>query len=58
MTVEQAHKELLDEGFEITKVKDNQFIVVDNGKFGFCEDEEPFIIDDEELLEIHEQYLT
>ena len=58
MTIEQAHKELLEEGFEITKVNDNQFIVVDNGKFGFCEDVEPFIIDGEELLEIHEQYLN
>ena len=55
MTIEQAHKELLEEGFEITKVNDNQFIVVDNGKFGFCEDVEPFIIDCDELFEIHKQ---
>jgi hypothetical protein len=30
--------------------------VFDNGKFGFC-DEDPFIVDGEGILEIHEMYL-
>lgn len=58
MTTEQALKELKENGANITKIEEDKFIVVDNGFFGFCEEEEPFIIDGEELLEIHEQYIN
>ncbi len=57
MSVEQALKELKENGANITKIEDNKFIVVDNGFFGFSEEEEPFIIDSDELFEIHEQYI-
>jgi|688.fasta_scaffold2812798_1 hypothetical protein len=58
MTIEQALKELNDRGANITQIEKDKFIVVDNGFFGFCEDEKPFVIDGEELLEIHEQYIV
>lgn len=58
MTPEHALKELKENGFEITKIEDNKFLVVDNGKFGFSEEEQPFIVDNEELLEIHETYIN
>ena len=57
MTPEQALKELNENGFEITQIEPNKYCLVDNGKWGFASYEEPFIVDDEELLEIHETYL-
>ena len=51
-------KELLAAGFDIEKVNDNEYICQDNGRFGFVSDEEPFVVDAEELLEIHEQYIA
>ena len=32
-------------------------MVYDNGKFGFCNDEDPFIVDGDGVLEIYEDYL-
>jgi cystathionine beta-lyase family protein involved in aluminum resistance len=49
-------EELKKMGADITPIDNNRFIVVDNGFFGFLEDEEPFIIDEDELVEIYNQY--
>jgi hypothetical protein len=57
MTVEQALTELIKNGFEIEQFETDKFIVIDNGKFGFCNDEDPFIVDGDEILEIYEMYL-
>jgi hypothetical protein len=57
MSVEKAFEELVANGFEINKVGEDVFLVVDNGKFGFIEEEEPFVVDGDEILEIHQTYL-
>ena len=57
MTVEQAFKELIEQGFDIEKIDEDKFLVTDNGKFGFREEEEPFVVDGEDILEIHEDYV-
>ena len=57
MTVEQAFKELIGNGFKIDQFETDKFMVFDNGKFGFCSDEDPFIVDGDGILEIHEMYL-
>ena len=57
MTVEQAFKELIGNGFSIDQVETDKFMVFDNGKFGFCSDEDPFSVDGDGILEIHEMYL-
>ena len=57
MTVEQAFKELIEQGFDIEKIDENKFRVTDNGKFGFREEEEPFVVDGEDILDIHEDYV-
>lgn len=58
MTVEQALQELLVNGFQIEQIEADKFMCFDNGKFGFCSDEDPFIVDGDEILEIHEQYIN
>ena len=57
MTVEQAFVELIGNGFSIDQVETDKFMVFDNGKFGFCSDEDPFIVNGDGILEIHEMYL-
>ena len=57
MTVEKALKELIKNGFEIEQFEADKFMVFDNGKFGFCNDEDPFVVDGDEILEIYEMYL-
>jgi hypothetical protein len=57
MTVEEALKELIGNGFEINQFETDKFIVFDNGKFGFVSDEDPFIVDGDGILEIYEMYL-
>jgi hypothetical protein len=58
MTAEEAFKKLIENGFEIEQVNENEFTVYDNGKFGFIEEEDPFTVDGEELIEICVEYLT
>ena len=57
MSVEKAFEELVANGFEINKLGGDEFLVVDNGKFGFVEEEEPFVVDGDEILERHEMYI-
>ena len=57
MTVEQAFKELIENGFEIDQFETDKFMIFDNGKFGFCSDEDSFIVDGDGILEIYEMYL-
>jgi hypothetical protein len=57
MTVEKALKELLENGFEIEQIEADKFMCYDNGKFGFAEEEDPFIVDSEDILEIYEDYI-
>jgi hypothetical protein len=42
---------------KIDQFETDKFMVFDNGKFGFVSDEDPFIVDGEGILEIHEMYL-
>ena len=57
MKVETALAELTKNGFEIEQIEADKFMCYDNGKFGFCSDEDPFIIDEDSLLEIYEEYI-
>jgi hypothetical protein len=58
MTTEEALKELKENGFQIERINENEFLCYDNGRFGFAEEEEPFAVDAEGLLDIHETYLN
>ena len=58
MEAQKVLEELIENGFEIEKINDNEFICYDNGRFGFAEEEEPFTVDLEGLLEIHESYIS
>jgi hypothetical protein len=57
MTKEKALVELNESGFDIKQIEVDAFMVYDNGKFGFVNNEDPFIVDGDEVLEIHEMYL-
>lgn len=57
MNVTDALKDLIKAGADITQTGENTFLVRDNGFHGFLEDEDPFEIDGEELLEMWEQYI-
>jgi len=50
--------DLVEAGADITQVGENTFLVRDNGFHGFLEETDPFEIDGEDLLEMHEQYLN
>ena len=51
-------KELNKYGFHIEQIDTDKFMCYDTGLFGFCSDEDPFIVDVEELLEIYENYIN
>jgi len=57
MTVEKALQELNENGFHIEQFEADKFMCYDTGKFGFCSDEDPFVVDGDEIIEIYEQYL-
>ena len=57
MTVEKALKELNEYGFHIVQFEPDKFMVYDTGLFGFLNDEDPFVVDGDGVLEIHEMYL-
>ena len=57
MTVEKALKELNENGFHIVQMEPNKFKAYDTGLFGFCKEEDPFIVDGDDVLEIYEMYL-
>jgi hypothetical protein len=57
MTIEKAFKELVGNGFQIEQIEVDKFMIYDNGKFGFCSDEDPFIVDGDGVLEIYNDYL-
>ena len=57
ITVEKALEELNNKGFQIEQVEENKYICYDTGLFGFSEDEDPFIVDGDEIIEIYEQYI-
>lgn len=57
MKVEQALTELVSRGANITQIANDRFIVIDNGFFGFRDDEGWFIIDSDDLFEMYEQYV-
>ena len=56
MTVENALKELIAKGAEIEQIETNRYLVTDNGFWGFASYRPPFIVDGEDILEMHEQY--
>ena len=57
MKVETVLTELIENGFQIEQVETDKFMCYDNGRFGFCSDEDPFIVDGDGLIEIFETYL-
>jgi hypothetical protein len=57
MTKEKALVELNESGFDIKQIEADKFMVYDTGLFGFVSEEDPFIVDGDEVLEIHEMYL-
>lgn len=50
-------KELIKNGFEIEKISEDCFLVIDNGMFGFKNSEDSFFIDFDELIEIYDMYI-
>ena len=56
ITLDQALAELREAGADIETLEDNSFLVRDNGFHGFCEETDPFIVDADDILEMHEQY--
>jgi hypothetical protein len=57
MTIEKELNELNEYGFHIVQFEADKFMVYDTGLFGFCSDEDPFIVDGDGVLEIYEDYL-
>jgi hypothetical protein len=57
MTVEKALEALVKKGANIKQIEADQFMVTDNGFFGFCSDEDPFIVDGDGVIEIFEDYI-
>jgi hypothetical protein len=57
MTIEKALKELNEYGFHIVQLETDKFLVYDTGLFGFCSDEDPFIVDGNDVLKIYDDYL-
>lgn len=57
MTITEALNDLTKAGADITQTGENTFLVRDNGFHGFLEEEDPFEVDGEDLLEMHEQYV-
>ena len=57
MTTEQVLAKLLEHGFEIEQIEADKFMCYDNGRFNFCSDENPFIVDADSLFDIYEQYI-
>ena len=58
MIVEKALKELNKYGFHIVRFEADKFMVYDTGLFGFCSDEDPFIVDGDGVLEIYDSYIA
>ena len=58
MTVEKALAELNENGFRIEQVEADKYMCYDTGLFGFCSDEDPFIVDGDGVLEIYEDYIV
>lgn len=57
MSITDALDALTKAGADITQTGENTFLVRDNGFHGFMEETDPFEIDGEDLLEMHEQYI-
>lgn len=57
MKVISALLELIKNGFDIEQIEEDRFEVTNNGKFEFLEEEEQFIVDGEELIEIYKTYI-
>lgn len=58
MTLTEALVSLTEAGADITQIGENTFLVRDNGFHGFREETDPFEIDGEDLLDMHDQYVT
>lgn len=54
----EALLSLTEAGADITRVGEDTFLVRDNGFHGFLEETDPFEIDGEDLIEMHDQYLN
>ena len=58
MKIEDALVSLTKAGADITQIREDVFLVRDNGFHGFLEETDPFEIDGEDLLEMYEQYVN
>lgn len=58
LEVKRAFIRLIENGFDIRPQGDNEYLVIDNGKFGFAEYHEPFTVDSHELLNIYDTYIV
>jgi hypothetical protein len=57
MIVEKALAALLAKGADIKQIAADEFMVTDNGFFGFATLEDPFIVDGDGVLEIYDMYI-
>lgn len=57
MNIQKALKQLIKKGAHIEQIEKDKFMIYDNGFWGFCSDEDPFIIDGNELIEFYNQYV-
>lgn len=57
MNVKDALAELIKAGADIEQTGEDSFLVRDNGFWGFAEYTDPFTVDGDDILEMHEMYL-
>ena len=57
MTIQEALQKLIEKGAHIEQIEADKFMVYDNGFWGFCTDEDPFIVGGDEILELYETYI-
>jgi hypothetical protein len=56
MTVEKAFQKLVDAGADIVLVNESEYIVYNNGFLGLCSNEDPFVVNGDDILEMYEKY--
>ena len=56
MTTQDALNKLIEAGADIEEIDQDSFLVRDNGFHGFAQEEDPFIVDADDLIEMYEMY--
>ena len=57
MTVQEALQALVDKGARIEQFEADMFTVYDNGFWGFLNEEDPFVVDGDGILELYNTYI-